>query len=214
MDYLNLQFYEEAKTHFTTFKEYIDQYELLQFELYYFQNMGRLYFETDTQPDLAIEYNEIALEQAIANRNYLAAGDISNMLGGLHLKLKNFTVSLKYLKEALSFADSVASPDFLDETYQYLADYHASMKNFEQALFYQKAYKELADSIFTAENNALIAEYETEYETLKKERQIEILEREAEIQQLTNLNQLIVIVRNKCITTVSDHLFYCTGTTF
>ena len=56
-------------------------------------------------------------------------------------------------------------------------------------MLYQKKYKEIDDAIFNEENSKKTAELETRYETEKKEKEIALLKKDKELQQMDILKQ-------------------------
>lgn len=194
LDYLNLGDLETAHTYFEKFKNYLELKSLWQYEYLYYKNMGRLYFESGKDYPKALEYNLVALQSESQKNNYLYLGQISNSLGKIYLEMGELKQSKKYLDLAIAYSDSAKTSEFLKITYSHLSDYHSKIGKFEQALSFKNRYVEITDSVFNKENNELIADYEVMYETMKKEKKIEILQKEKEIQRLVNINQTIVIV--------------------
>jgi signal transduction histidine kinase len=65
------------------------------------------------------------------------------------------------------------------------------MKNYKKAFEYHKKYKELNDSIFNERNSKKMAELQTRFDFERKEKEIELLKKNEEIQQLNLERQKI-----------------------
>lgn len=106
--------------------------------------------------------------------------DISETL----LALERNEEALIYLENAFENCDS------LDRFYTYkriitnLKDVHYKLHNLEKTFFYSNHYIDLIRNKYQKENQQLLAESEIRYETEKKEKDIEILTQNSQIQEL------------------------------
>ncbi|MBK7854961.1 MAG: histidine kinase dimerization/phosphoacceptor domain-containing protein [Bacteroidetes bacterium] len=70
------------------------------------------------------------------------------------------------------------------ENYQWLSKTHDALKNPSQSLHYFKLYSAVKDSVYNETAAMQLAEIETKYETEKKEKEIELLNKDNEIKSL------------------------------
>jgi signal transduction histidine kinase len=71
---------------------------------------------------------------------------------------------------------------------------HTTLKNYKTALEYNNLYTSLNDSIFNEEKFKTITDIQTKYETEKKEKEIDILTKNTQIQMLQLRNSRIIIL--------------------
>jgi tetratricopeptide (TPR) repeat protein len=104
-------------------------------------------------------------------------------LSRLYSLKKDHKNAIKYGLEALNSPDD-KSLKHLSEGYFILSENYFDLKNYKSAYQYLKKYTVINDSIFNLEKNKQINELRTKYETDKKEAQITILKKDAEIKAL------------------------------
>ncbi|MBU0763711.1 MAG: tetratricopeptide repeat protein, partial [Bacteroidetes bacterium] len=96
--------------------------------------------------------------------------------------------ALKDFYESMTFAKEIAFLDALGQIYEGLSDTYAATERYDSAMHYYRMYAELKDSLFNEESLRQISEMQARYETEKKEKEIEILNKdkllkEAELQK-------------------------------
>lgn len=129
-------------------------------------------------------------------------GNKSDMTYGLLAVAKNYSDQKQYaksidkLKEVIELAKEVNAQKQLSQAYLMSAQTFSQMNDFKQAYSYFQEYSAIKDSMFTKESSAQIAEMNTKYDTDKKSKEIELLKKESEIQQL---NQAAEKSRNSII---------------
>nr|MBC8342619.1 adenylate/guanylate cyclase domain-containing protein [Bacteroidota bacterium] len=79
-------------------------------------------------------------------------------------------------------------------TYFYLSELYDKLGNFKEALSYYRFYTSLKDTIFNEEKHKQFAEFQTKYETEKKEAQIIIQQTEIDKREAENKRQRAIIV--------------------
>jgi len=97
---------------------------------------------------------------------------------------------LHYYK-AIDISEATGAADQMSEIYMYLSKMEEVRNNYDKALEYNKICAGINDSAFTADRNKKIAEMQAKYETAKKEKEIEILNkdkllRQAELKRRSN----------------------------
>ncbi|MCP4346854.1 MAG: tetratricopeptide repeat protein [Desulfobacterales bacterium] len=159
--------------------------------------------ETGDRHGIAGSCNNIGLickdtgRYAEALKNYLRAlkifeqvGDqfeissISNNIGELYTLIKNSDHALSYLDRGRRIAHEIGAKELLRENYAFTSDLFAAEKDYQNALYYFKKSSEMKSGIFSEKTGRRIAEMEKQYEIEKREREIELLEKESRIRQL------------------------------
>lgn len=113
----------------------------------------------------------------------LTAYALSN-LGTINKELNQFDVAENYFIEAAGIAKKMGSTILMKETYYKLASLYNEKNDFNKAYDYYKLYSETKDSLLNQENSKLITEMNTKYTTEKKEKEIELLKKNEDIQKL------------------------------
>ena len=116
-------------------------------------------------------------------------------LGGNYCNRGQIDKGLEYMQQALSMAQQLGAKDLVKFGYQALALAYEKQKNYEKAYEYEKLLLNLKDSILNVESAKELNEMQTKYETEKKQKEIELLTKDSEIQALQlNKNKLWMIV--------------------
>lgn len=97
-------------------------------------------------------------------------------LGNAYCEKENYTLAEKYLLEALQLADELHL--IIDRVYlnKDLVELEKSRGNYEKALTYYENYSIFNDSLLNETKNKQITEWQTQYETEKKEKEIASLQ--------------------------------------
>jgi tetratricopeptide (TPR) repeat protein len=105
-------------------------------------------------------------------------------LGEVYSRQKKHNLALIYIRKALKGAKAVNSKELMRCAYYNLSEIHSQKGNYQKALEYHRLFFEANQEIYNEEKNKRITEMQTRYETLKKEKRIEILEKNNQIQKL------------------------------
>ncbi|MBD2715428.1 tetratricopeptide repeat protein [Microvirga sp. STR05] len=106
--------------------------------------------------------------------------------------LTNRPAAIRALRQALPLARRGGSVVQTSNIYQTLTSLYRREENFEQALRAQTRYAALQDSVFAERRSAQIAELQTRYETEKKEREIQLLTKDRQIQTANLRRQMLL----------------------
>ncbi len=113
-------------------------------------------------------------------------------LGGYYYKKKQYPEAINYYLKAEKTAENTEIPlDYKISLMDDLSTVLEKNKEYEKAYHYQKTYHKLQDSIFSTEKVKNINEIITKYEVGKKNDQIQILNKQKELQE--KKNKLVVI---------------------
>lgn len=105
-------------------------------------------------------------------------------LGELEMIFKNYDKAEVYFYEASKMSLQIKSKLQIKDTYLFLADLNKERKDYKQAYHYYKLYSDAKDTLLNAENSKLMTEMNTKYTTEKKEKEIELLKKNEDIQNL------------------------------
>ncbi|MGZ3862884.1 MAG: tetratricopeptide repeat-containing sensor histidine kinase [Bacteroidia bacterium] len=100
------------------------------------------------------------------------------LLGKVNLKKGTYYKSKDYLEEALQISKSNSTPFLTAEAAQELAETYEKLKEFDKSLFFQRLYSRISDSLQGAKLADKLAAMQVKYETEKKEKAIEHLDKE------------------------------------
>lgn len=144
-------------------------------------NLGIGYASID-QHDKAIVYLELSLEyyERLGEKRSLSEGYLN--LAEVYHKLGNKDKELHYLKSSVKHATEGNVKGVLMRAYQSLSDYYETNSDLEKSLSYYKLYTQEKDSIFNDNTAKMIQEMQSKYESEKQENEIELLQKDKEIQ--------------------------------
>ncbi|MBI4647875.1 MAG: tetratricopeptide repeat-containing sensor histidine kinase [Bacteroidia bacterium] len=111
---------------------------------------------------------------------------ISTVLGNiatLYVRKKNYYNGIQYAEKSLNIAKEIGSLYLQNLAFYNLSVIYDSLSNYKKAFEYYKFYKQINDSIFNEESGKQIKEMEARYQTEKKQKQIELLSKEKQIQK-------------------------------
>ena len=157
--------------------------------------------EINDKPGMSERYNNLGLVYADKGNNNLAInyylksfkideelGDKKGMaivLGNISLlnnQIKKYREAIKYAERSLEIAKNIGSLDEQKCAYNYLSTAYDSLKNYKKTSQYLKLFKLLNDSIYNIESGKQIKEMEAIYQTEKKQKEIELLNKDKELQ--------------------------------
>lgn len=98
----------------------------------------------------------------------------------------DFDAALQYYQEAHNMLRKGYKNDYAIELYASLSRVHSAKGSFQQAFHYQKIHQNLQDSIFSIEKNKQFHETQTKFDVERKNNQIQLLNKEKEIQKGNN----------------------------
>ncbi|MFC2133763.1 adenylate/guanylate cyclase domain-containing protein [Bacteroidota bacterium] len=106
----------------------------------------------------------------------------------------NFQEALKYSNKALDLAKENDSKEHINLSHYNLSTLYEKMKNYKSAFEHYQLYSTMKDSIFTEKNEEKMMNLQVQYETEKKEREIELLKKDNLIQQQIQYSLVVGII--------------------
>lgn len=147
-----------------------------------YHSLGVLYAEQNPAKGITYLNKSIALKRTIELDNFNIATSLYE-LGNIHLAQRQFSAALKSLREGWEVSRQTDSKEIKSKLSFALYKLYKRMGNQSTALPYLEQYYVLKDSIFDEETSKNIVAREIQYETAKKDQQIQLLTKEKELQQ-------------------------------
>lgn len=157
-----------------------------------YNNIGYVYYNQGKYKK-AIEYYQksLKIKEKIDEKEGIAMtlGNIAE----LNNKLGNYNKAITYAQEALKIAKDIGVLNIEGKAYKQLSESYKGLNNLNKALEYKDYFIVITDRIFSDEKTKAIAEMQTRYETEKKEKEIQFLNKENQLQEETVKRQRILI---------------------
>ena len=102
--------------------------------------------------------------------------------------------ALRYMNEVLDLSSEIGANRELRDAYNEISIIHTDMGNFEEALKYKARYSEIKDTLFSEQTTEIASNIEAKFENEKKAKEIEILKKENEIQDLELARNRLMII--------------------
>ena len=189
----------------------------------YFKQSLILYEQVQSQQLIALICSNIAevyteqkqfraalpyVKRAVSIQNTM--GDLSGLINSqlvqakLHINTKNYIAAESSLKDAIQKSETINARKQLSAALQMLSDVQSKTNNYKEAFLTFKKFYVLNDTLLNIEKSAQINDVVSKYENDKKNKEIELLKKQKEIQELQQLadqsrNRLI---RNSLLVTV------------
>ena len=140
----------------------------------------------------AIDYMKLAYQEATSRNQQWDVVEALIALGRIY-KDKDFELSVSSFEEAEELANENPINRSLRDIYQGLAQSYSNHGDYANAFKYQTKYLAQKDSLFNLETDDKIRGLQFDFDLSKKEDEIGLLEKEAEIQELQKRRQKNVI---------------------
>lgn len=145
-------------------------------------NRGVLYEKLADFTKALLLYKEaMVIAESIDDVNSVAL--CLNNSGRVYMSLKDFSKAKPSYEKALELTIRTKNLDFQKEVYQSLKELHFLMGNYKLAYEYQSEFYKLNEELTGKEVSKQLAELGTKYETDKKEKEIELLNKNKILQQ-------------------------------
>ncbi|WP_425389910.1 tetratricopeptide repeat-containing sensor histidine kinase [Ekhidna sp.] len=147
---------------------------------YNYDNLGMNYSKLKKY-DSAQFYFDLASKYKLLIGDRVGYGIVKNNTGEMLLELGKLDEAENYFTEALLIAREVSFADFEKHVLSMISLVNEKRGDFQEALSYYKDHIQVKDSLFNERKSQQVAELETQYQTEKKEAEIQV--QKAEIQQ-------------------------------
>ncbi len=147
-----------------------------------YHNLGKIYNQIGLYHD-AFKYLAEGLDISRQIRDKYLESNILFDIGTMYKNKKQFNLANKYFFESLEINRENDYKYLLKHNYTAISEVFEKLKNIPEAFHYYKLYTQVKDSIVNEEKYKQIAELETRYETEKKEKEIQLLNKDNELQR-------------------------------
>ncbi len=156
-------------------------------------------FMDNHQYKKALEYAFKTLDLYGEEGNKLGKAISYSNIGDIYEHMNDYTNAIKYQEIALNMGKEMKSLFMMQIAYQLLAVVHAKKGDYKNALYNYEMYSHTTDSMMNSENSKLIAEMQTQFETEKKQKEIELLQKDNSIRELQISEQAANINRQRMV---------------
>ncbi|MEE4197117.1 MAG: tetratricopeptide repeat-containing sensor histidine kinase [Bacteroidales bacterium] len=156
-------------------------------------NIGVLYFHM-RKYNHALDYYQqsLEIEKHLNNKNGIATSLLN--IGELYCKQNNPGKAKDYLNRSIKIAETIGDMHTLEINYRCFYDLYKNTGNFEHALHYFEQYNNLKNSRLSQEAKKEIAELEIQYETRKKQEEIELLNKQNRSKRFIIISLSVVFI--------------------
>lgn len=154
-------------------------------------NMGQVYEARDSLDEAFEHYEQsLALRRELSDRQGISV--CLHNIGTIHVKQQRFDLGVEYLQQALALTEELKIRELTRDNLEALATAYETKGDSEQALSYFKRFKAAHDELFSEERTRQIAMAQTRFEVDLKDREIEALKKDSEIERFQR--QLLLVV--------------------
>ena len=146
-------------------------------------NIGIVHKATGNLEKALTYFNE-ALQIFNTINNKGGAAPTINNIAGIYLAQKTPNKAYPHLLKGIELANETGQKKILSEIYANLIEYYTLKGDFKNAFEIQEKFLILKDTLYSNDLVERVSEMQVKYETEKKEKEIEILARDKEIQNL------------------------------
>jgi two-component system, sensor histidine kinase PdtaS len=156
-------------------------------------NIGDVFFLKQEYKQSLNYYNQsLELFREIEDKAGRAA--VNNNIGNLFYKMGLYTEATKHLQKGLSLAIEIGLVEEQTKAYQALGEVSEATGDFKKANEYIKLNTAVKDSALNEKNNRLVSEIQARYELEHNKKEIALLTKEKDVQQLEIYTNRILII--------------------
>lgn len=176
--------YELARKCFTQSLAMDEQLRNTEGLVYTNENMGRLYSQ-QLQYDSALYFYNKSLNMLQEEEDLYERTTLLNSVSAIYLQTNKPREAIRSFEQALKHGKEVNARALLQESFKGLSEAYAQLQDYKNAFYFHQQYNQLKDSIFNEEKLKKISDIESTYQIQKREKEIEILRKDAQISSLT-----------------------------
>jgi serine phosphatase RsbU (regulator of sigma subunit)/uncharacterized protein HemY len=151
--------------------------------------LGNLYELMNNYPQ-AIKYLTQSLAIGLEINDLKSIAGTQADLSRLYFKQGDYDKAIQYAEKSLEMGQKLDTRESIKRASQVLAEIYAKKENYKKAYYYQSILMEMKDSLFNQESFIRINNLQKNYETQRKQAEIDLLNKDKQIQNLI-LNILI-----------------------
>lgn len=145
-------------------------------------------------------YNDALAILSKAKNQLKETGDKSTLAynqhfsGKVSVMLRDFKIAMSYYDRAIELAKELNDKQMLERVYKSYSNLFEQTGDYKKAFEYYQLYTETNESIFNENKMKQIAQLQIQFEAEKRQKEIEILTRDNEIQAITRNTSIIVLI--------------------
>ena len=155
-------------------------------------NIGMVYAEQG-KDDLAKEKIGTAIKILEELKDYYAISEYLTYMSDIYLKQNNWKTSLTYAERSLELAQKYGLKDQISNSNLKLSELYQKAGNLGKSLKYYKDHIAYRDSVTNIKSVQQMADLRTNYEVSQKQIEVDLLEKDSEIQKLKEKRQKNII---------------------
>jgi two-component sensor histidine kinase len=156
-------------------------------------NIGEVYLLRSVYGK-ALEYYNQSLQLFIELDNKPGRAAVYNNIGYLFLKMRQYEQAMNYARKGLSLSIEIGLIPELQKSYQVLSEICTASGNYKEANEYIKLNGYLKDSLHNEKSTKLISEMQAKYDHDNNKKEIALLTKEKDLQQLELYSNRILTV--------------------
>lgn len=146
------------------------------------RTLGDIYFDDDNL-DRAVDYFTASIASARKAKSNFIIETALYRLGKVYQQKNKWKESIPYFEEAVSVAKELGAKGEQATILKLLSQSYAKLGDFKKAYQTQDGYVQLNDTLYEERSRARFAQMQVEFETEKKQAEINLLKKEDEIQK-------------------------------
>jgi len=103
-------------------------------------------------------------------------------------------IAINTANTALEMARKIDNPNLMSHAYKVLSQIYTDKNNYEGSYNYLLMHKRLQDSLFDAEKERMLTEFETKFQSDRKDNEITLLKNKADIQRKNTILLIVLII--------------------
>ena len=147
-------------------------------------NLGLYYFHQE-EYDSAFRYFNSSLEIGSSLENNYDKAHLYNNISNIFLRRGDLLKAIESFNQSLELSEPMDAKARMITSYHGLAEAYKRLGKYRTALEYYKKQSDLKDMVYVERNTRKITEIETNYQIQQREKEIELLRKESEIQVLS-----------------------------
>jgi serine phosphatase RsbU (regulator of sigma subunit)/uncharacterized protein HemY len=153
--------------------------------------------------ELFLETNDLKKAEEYCQRSLKIRTDVNDRAGiasslinlaKIYEALGRIQDAINTLEKSREILELLESKTILVSNYKSLARLYAQQQNFHRAFLYQEKYSDLNDTLFQENTFRQMAELQTKYDTDKQKQEIELLNKENELQDQRNQKVVYLLI--------------------
>jgi tetratricopeptide (TPR) repeat protein len=132
---------------------------------------------------LKYSFRSLEIEKEIGNKSQMCYTYIS--IAKNYSQRNQYAKAIENFNLAIDLAKEINALKQLSEAYKNMSELYKQMNNYKEALEYHQKHTAIKDSILNKESSGQIAEMDAKYNNDKKNKEIQLLKKEKEIQSIT-----------------------------